>query len=317
MKTRQSHLKYLSLFKNGGDEMDFKMLLQTFLLSNKSKSYCRKVVSTLCSALAAKNKDFVKPIFINQLINKTYRARKLWLENGETVYDSLGNRVPINWNVVAFAKEHGIDGTSSEGMLEKARYIGQKRYSLMQSKKYTGSSFDDHLCLVVLCRYFGARPKEIISLTRNGWEELAKRSYTTIDSKTGRVNLCIDSNLIEMVRKFTNDAFPFAQVRRGESFPSERFIQRVNSAYTKSLAQFKRLYKKIFNSPPPSGLGFKLFRQLVAFEAVQSGDIEIAKYMLRHKSSSMSKHYASKFGLDGAIAYAKKMTPKTLPPSTL
>lgn len=330
-QSKRSHVKYLRFLTENGSEEDFKRLVRHFLERGRTRAYCKKVISSLLLVLREQNTSYVRPPFLNDIVNNAFRAAKRFndSERADAVYDVRGDRIPVPYGALPPPSLSSSSSSSSATMspsVERSELLNLYDYALHELTSLAG---DDHqsgsrrstteahfeVCvLVVVCRHTGARPSEIIGLDERRWCELRQSGQTEIHSKTGPSRMCVAPKLLELVYKASERYYgaprwPFRHiyepVSSSSSSSSAATRQRnIMRTYSRTHRQLDIIFHRITGRPPPGGFGFKAYRQLVAAEALEQGETERARCLLRHKRLDMTRHYASKFDADTALAYA-------------
>lgn len=334
-QSKRSHVKYMRFLTENGSEEDFKRLVHYFLRKGRTRAYCKKVISSLLLVLRERCASYVKPPFLNNIVNNAFRAAKRFndSERADAVYDVRGDRIPVPYGSLpppmsASSSSPPCPPVDRSELLKLYDYaldalkIALPRRRRWQTNNNLGGG-DRAPCgepmteahfevcvLVVVCRHTGARPSEIIGLGERGWSELRRSGRTEIHSKTGLTRLCVAPKLMDLVwtaseRYYGSPQWPFGHVVDVPASATSASHQRnILRTYSRTHRQLGRAFRRVTGRRPPEGFGFKAYRQLVAAEALEAGETERARCLLRHKRLDMTRHYASKFDADTALAYA-------------
>lgn len=339
-QSKRSHVKYMRFLTENGSEEDFKRLVYYFLRKGRTRAYCKKVISSLLLVLRERCASYVRPPFLNNIVNNAFRAAKRFndSEQADAVYDVRGDRIPVPYASLPPPTLAPSSPSSCCQPVDRSQLLSLYDYALDTLKiaplrdvpmtdviappPRRGPIMEAHfeVCvLVVVCRHTGARPSEIIGLGERRWSELRRSGRTEIHSKTGSTRLCVAPKLIDLVwaaseRYYGSPQWPFRHVDEVAGVTSATRHRNMLRTYSRTHRQLGRAFRRVTGRRPPEGFGFKAYRQLVAAEALEAGDTERARCLLRHKRLDMTRHYASKFDADTALAYAIEKSDSLLTP---
>lgn len=328
-QSKRSHVKYMRFLNENGSEEDFKRLVHYFLRKGRTRAYCKKVISSLLLVLRERCASYVRPPFLNTIVNNAFRAAKRFndSEGADAVYDVRGDRIPVPYGslppptlAVAAPSRPPCHPVDRSELLSLYDYALDALINIVPRGGPMTEAHFEMCVLVVVCRHTGARPSEIIGLGERRWNELRQSGRTEINSKTGSTRLCIAPKLMDLVwaaseRYYRSPQWPFrhVDVAGATSATRQRNILR---QYSRTHRQLERAFRRVTGRHSPEGFGFKAYRQLVAAEALEAGETERARCLLRHKRLDMTRHYASKFDAETALAYAIEKSDGLLSPST-
>lgn len=289
--------KYLRKYNNGTN-VELHTLINNFVVSGKSESYCKFVVKLLIAHNLKNLPGFVNPLKRDKFLIVNAYKNAIKLQNSSVpLYDSFGRMVDASSNfVMLHLPSEPISLTKLNtlylvSLVMLITYLEAPISTLPTFRSGETRKLLELTLLIYLLFHTGARVSEFLNLSLRQVEELCEKKSITMMCKGGLNKFMVPNIVTKRLRSYmTQQDFSATNEMLFTQFNSKRSNRpQTRIVFTK---EFNKLYRVLFKVHKPKSTGFHSFRSAFAY---RSTDYEFAQKILRHKNAQTFQNYRNKY----------------------